>query len=164
MCNASKLKAQEAKDMETYITAIGKYDPKWFIDLAQIHIKDLQVFAIIKLAAKWKRKDWRKSRAVLKGENRMAELLLRQRAVRLANMFLNQTEPDRPPNIIIIIRKWTYGRFVMAPTVKDAYCSVFKGWWIWIQWVVTHTEKEMTLERLICLLHTYRNTLFNYSR
>lgn len=50
MYNASKLKVQEAKDTETYITAIGKFDPKWFIDLAQIQLKDLQVFAIIKLA------------------------------------------------------------------------------------------------------------------
>lgn len=50
MYNVTKLKVQETKFMEVYITAIGKYDPKWFIDLAQMQLKDLQVFGILKLA------------------------------------------------------------------------------------------------------------------
>lgn len=57
----------------------------------------------------------------------MAELLLQQRAVTLANMLLDQTEPDRSLNIfIIIIRKLTYGRFTMVPKEKDVCCGVFK--------------------------------------
>lgn len=50
----------------------------------------------------------------------MAELLQQQRAVTLANMLLDQTEPDRSLNIfiIIIIRKLTYGRLTMVPKKK----------------------------------------------
>lgn len=58
----------------------------------------------------------------------MAELLQQQRAVTLANMLLDQTEPDRSLNIfiIIIIRKLTYGRLTMVPKEKDVCCGVFK--------------------------------------